>query len=172
MVAIFTTCLPSSKRDQLPPQYNVARYDVLIMIIVTVAALLVDIATPAFFVMGLAIFTLTSVHRRCSRNKESNSNIEDVVDEEQGQADTEVKPKRRFFAWRGKKNKKKEQQHEQGGEEGHGGTTQEVNDAEKVVSEQNGEEGWCNIAESAEEIIFPKNMTLEGDAQKKDQKLV
>jgi len=70
MVATFTTCMPSSKRDQLPPQYNIARLDVFIMLIVTAACLIVDVATLLFFVMALAIFMFTVVHVFLARMKE------------------------------------------------------------------------------------------------------
>mmetsp|Transcript_20385 Transcript_20385/g.43696 ORF Transcript_20385/g.43696 Transcript_20385/m.43696 type:complete len:698 (-) Transcript_20385:142-2235(-) len=70
MVATFTTCLPSRKRDQLPPQYNIARFDVFVMVIVTAACLIVDVATLLFFVMGLTIFGFTSIRGWCERRKE------------------------------------------------------------------------------------------------------
>jgi len=70
MVATFTTCLPSSKRDQLPPQYNIARLDVFIMLMVTAACLIVDVATLLFFAMALAIFTFAAIRIFLARRKE------------------------------------------------------------------------------------------------------
>lgn len=83
MVATFTTCMPSSKRDQLPPQYNIARLDVFIMLIVTAACLIVDVATLLFFVMALAIFAYAAV-RVCLAGRKDRKVMEAEEQEEGG----------------------------------------------------------------------------------------
>ena len=84
MVATFTTCLPNSKRDQLPPQYNIARLDVLVMLLVTAACLIVDIATLGMFVLGVIIFAYTAARARFARGEE-----EAQEDEDNGHLDDE-----------------------------------------------------------------------------------
>jgi len=93
MVATFTTCLPSRKRDQLPPQYNIARADVFIMLIVTAACLIIDVSTLLFFVLGLAIFLYTSISawRERRNEKELMASVEagEVQFAHSGQLDNE-----------------------------------------------------------------------------------
>jgi hypothetical protein len=153
MVAIFTTCLPTRKRDMLPPQYNVARYDVFIMIFVTVACLLADVATLAFFVMGLAVFVFAAFRSCCCKTEgadesgDSISNLDDDV------------PKKKFFEWRGKKSKKHLQDTSMEEGEGVEVSTPGVMDAELVRQQQAGDEEAdatsCCIMEAAENAIFP-----------------
>ncbi|EED86234.1 predicted protein [Thalassiosira pseudonana CCMP1335] len=153
MVAIFTTCLPTRKRDMLPPQYNVARYDVFIMIFVTAACLLADVATLAFFVMGLAVFVFAAFRSCCCKTEgadesgDSISNLDDDV------------PKKKFFEWRGKKSKKHLQDTSMEEGEGVEVSTPGVMDAELVRQQQAGDEEAdatsCCIMEAAENAIFP-----------------
>lgn len=82
MVATFTTCLPSYKRDELPPQYNIARLDVFTMLFVTAACLIVDVATLLFFVMALGIFTFTAVGVCYAARKARMAGAEDVDEED------------------------------------------------------------------------------------------
>ena len=70
MAATLTTCLPNRKRNLLPPQYNVARLDVIIMLLVTAACLIVDVATLLFFVMALGIFAYTTACIFLARRRE------------------------------------------------------------------------------------------------------
>ena len=75
MAATFTTCLPSDTRDNLPSQYNVARFDVLIMLLVTAACLIVDVATLLFFVLALVIFTYGAIRTFIGRRNEIKNEI-------------------------------------------------------------------------------------------------
>eukprot|EP00956_Cyclotella_meneghiniana_P020562 scaffold36478_cov69-Cyclotella_meneghiniana.AAC.3 len=68
IVAIFTTCLPNSTRETLPPQFNVARSDVFFMLFVTLLCLLFDIATLAIFLIAIFVF-LWGVCRSCCCDK-------------------------------------------------------------------------------------------------------
>lgn len=72
MVATLTTCLPNKTRDRLPPQYHVARLDVIIMLLVTTACLIVDVATLLFFVIniGLFVFAATRIFLRQLKEQE------------------------------------------------------------------------------------------------------
>ena len=70
MAATLTACLPNRKRNLLPPQYNVARLDVIIMLLVTAACLIVDVATLLFFVMALGIFTYAAARIFFARREE------------------------------------------------------------------------------------------------------
>ena len=83
MVATLTACLPTEKRDKLPPQFNIARSDVLIMLFVTTACLIVDIATLLFFIMALGIFVFVVMAGCCcKRNSEEENPIESEEDQE------------------------------------------------------------------------------------------
>ena len=75
MAATFTTCLPSDTRDNLPSQYNVARFDVLIMLLVTAACLIVDVATLLFFVLALVIFTYGAIRSFIGRKNDIKNEI-------------------------------------------------------------------------------------------------
>lgn len=86
MAATFTTCLPSDTRDNLPSQYNVARFDVLIMLLVTAACLIVDVATLLLFVLALVIFTYGAMRnfigRKNEMKNESHTPDSDLVGDE------------------------------------------------------------------------------------------
>jgi MFS superfamily sulfate permease-like transporter len=73
IAAMFTTCLPNSARDKLPSQFNIARIDVLIMLIVTAACLIVDVATLLFFAMAVGMFAFESARSYLARRKERKS---------------------------------------------------------------------------------------------------
>ncbi|KAL7521987.1 hypothetical protein ACHAWX_006683 [Stephanocyclus meneghinianus] len=158
IVAIFTTCLPNPKRDRLPPQYNVARYDVFFMVIVTTACLLLDVATLAIFVIGLVVFLFHALRSRCC-GKERNT-------------DQNASSEKKFFEWRGKKSNihhttSKSQMershasvrgdeendpfphHDEGIEVTQSGTIGTPREAPSVVTSVN------SIMEAAEHIIFP-----------------
>ncbi len=81
IAAIFTTCLPNSARDKLPPQFNIARLDVFIMLIVTAACLIMDVATLLFFVIGVGIFAFESVRAYLARGKEQSQTGDDAFEE-------------------------------------------------------------------------------------------
>ena len=70
MAATLTTCLPNETRDRLPPQYHVARLDVIIMLLVTAACLIVDVAIILFFVIIFGIFAFASTHMFLCQRKE------------------------------------------------------------------------------------------------------
>lgn len=53
LVAVFTAFLPNGQRLLLPPQFNVDRLDVCIMLVVTVACLVVDVSALALFCIGI-----------------------------------------------------------------------------------------------------------------------
>ena len=82
IAAMFTTCLPNSARDKLPPQFNIARLDVFIMLIVTAACLIVDVATLLFFVMAVGILAYESIRTYRESRKEQNELDEDAMDHE------------------------------------------------------------------------------------------
>ena len=87
IVAVFTMVLPSAKRETLPPQYNVARSDVFFMLFVTIACLLLDVATLAIFVIAGFVYLFQAARAQyCGHSKTSSSN------------------KKKFFEWRGKEN--------------------------------------------------------------------
>lgn len=81
IAAIFTTCLPAHARDKLPPQFNIARLDVFIMLIVTVACLIMDVATLLFFVMAVGTFACEFVRTYLVRGQEENELGENAVGE-------------------------------------------------------------------------------------------
>eukprot|EP00804_Cyclotella_cryptica_P023224 CCRYP_000411-RA/>CCRYP_000411-RA protein AED:0.06 eAED:0.06 QI:216/1/1/1/1/1/4/130/655 len=157
IVAIFTTCLPNPKRDGLPPQYNVARYDVFFMVFVTTACLLLDVATLAIFVIGLVVFLFHAVRSRCC-GKDRNTNHD-------------ASSEKKFFEWRGKKNNHHQTrtkskmnnshasvrggeendfpQYDEGIEVTRSGTIGTPLEAPSVVTSVN------SIMEAAEHIIFP-----------------
>ena len=83
MVATFTTCLPNKTRDQLSPQFNIARFDVLVMLTVTAACLIVDVATLLFFVIGLAVFTFAAIRAWMATRKERKAMEKDDKDADQ-----------------------------------------------------------------------------------------
>ena len=83
MVATFTTCLPNKTRDQLSPQFNIARFDVLVMVTVTAACLIVDVATLLFFVIGLAVFTFAAIRAWMATRKERKAMEKDDKDADQ-----------------------------------------------------------------------------------------
>lgn len=82
IAAIFTTCLPTYARDKLPPQFNIARLDVFIMLIVTVACLIMDVATLLFFVIVVGIFAFEFVRTSLARGQEANELGENEADED------------------------------------------------------------------------------------------
>lgn len=82
IAATFTTCLPNSTRDKLPPQFNIARLDVLIMLIVTAACLIMDVAALLFFVMAVGIFAFGNLRSYFARRKERKELDEDALGEE------------------------------------------------------------------------------------------
>lgn len=86
MAAILTTCLPDAKRDWLPPQYNIARVDVLVMFLVTTACLVVDFATLLVFVLGLAVFVYSAVRTCCASRKAKGTKktVSENEDQEEG----------------------------------------------------------------------------------------
>ncbi len=55
LVAVFTAFLPNGQRLLLPPQFNVDRLDVCIMLVVTVACLVVDVSALALFCIGIIL---------------------------------------------------------------------------------------------------------------------
>lgn len=55
LVAVFTAFLPNGQRLLLPPQFNVDRLDVCIMLVVTVASLVVDVSALALFCIGIIV---------------------------------------------------------------------------------------------------------------------
>jgi SulP family sulfate permease len=84
IAATFTTCLPNSTRDKLPPQFNIARLDVLIMLIVTAACLIMDVATLLFFVIAVGIFAFGTLRTYLARRKKRKElgDDEDVEDDD------------------------------------------------------------------------------------------
>ncbi len=87
IAATFTTCLPNSTRDKLPPQFNIARLDVLIMLIVTAACLMLDVATLLFFVIAVGIFAFGALRTYLARRKERKELDDDALGEEVGDDD-------------------------------------------------------------------------------------
>lgn len=84
MAATFTTCLPNETRDRLPPQFHVARLDVIIMLLVTAACLIVDVAILLLFVITLSIFAFAATRMFLCRRKEmklegENNDLDDLV---------------------------------------------------------------------------------------------
>lgn len=169
-MAIFTACLPSQKRETLPPQYNVARYDVLIMFIVTAGLLLVDVSTMAFFVMGFAVFLFDICQRR--RLSSKNEVEKDVNYEEE-----EKKPKKKFFEWRGKKkndkqlgNNSTDEKHKEGSQTSEEPLPEVMSDPSRPMKSEHGVievgdsvdetsecgEALCGMMETAEMQLFPK----------------
>mmetsp|Transcript_27743 Transcript_27743/g.58297 ORF Transcript_27743/g.58297 Transcript_27743/m.58297 type:complete len:722 (-) Transcript_27743:294-2459(-) len=199
LVAIFTTCLPSQKRDTLPPQYNVARYDVLIMFIVTAGLLLVDVSTMAFFVMGFAVFLFDM----CQRRRLSSKNlVDDDVDKEQVQAtatrdgekdkEDEKKTKKKFFEWRGKKkndkqleNSSADEKQKEGNQPAEEPLPEVMSDPSRPMKSEHGVievgdsadetsecmDGLCGMMETAEMQLFPKyeDDNDDGDVETKSR---
>ena len=149
IVAIFTTCLPNPKRDSLPPQYNVARYDVFFMFFVTVACLLLDVATLAIFFIALAVLLVQAARTRFC-----------------GKKSVARKAPKKFFEWRGKSKKEVKQngmslemqssfhstdEENQGIEVTHSGTIKDSpKDAAAILT---------GIIDKAENMIFPVDTT-------------
>ncbi|KAL7548560.1 hypothetical protein ACHAWF_011846 [Thalassiosira exigua] len=149
MVASFAACLPSAKRDLLPPQYNIARFDVLIMVFVTFACLIVDVATMAFFVFGLFTFLFLTTVACCRKCRERMQGESDYEEEEVGGEGSYAE---------GSQNELVDV--EAGNEEG-GPEDGDATYDEHAKEFQNGEKGgcntWdCNMMESAERAIFPE----------------
>lgn len=150
MAATFTTCLPTRKRDQLPPQFNIARLDVFIMLIVTAACLIVDVATLLFFVMGLTIFLFTTIRSWCERRSEE-------------KAMRKMQEEQQVFAHSDQLEESVDQgDHVVGVADGTGQvpfpTVEEQE--EHLSSVREGSDGSCpsldcRLMESAEELIFP-----------------
>ena len=80
MVATFTTCLPTAKRDKLPPQFNISRVDVLIMLLVTAATLIVDVATLLLFVLAVGIVVFTFLRNYRDARKQTTAEAEDDIE--------------------------------------------------------------------------------------------
>lgn len=78
LAAVFTTCLPNQKRLLLPPQFNVDRLDVCIMLVVTAACLTVDVSALAFFVIGVTVSTVLVCRERRSQDSQDQVEIKDV----------------------------------------------------------------------------------------------
>lgn len=80
MVATFTTCLPTAKRDKLPPQFNISRVDVLIMLLVTAATLIVDVATLLLFVLAVGIVVFTFLRNSRDARNQTTAEAEDDIE--------------------------------------------------------------------------------------------
>lgn len=149
MVATFTTCLPSRKRDELPPQYNIARFDVFVMLFVTAACLIADFSTLLFFVMGLIAFVFAAISACRGRRaeKRSNASTEHEVDEEMPAYDQTDVPA--------------EQEQEEG-------EVQEVEFPE-VAKEQDEQQdnALIRLMNSAEEMIFPGGLEDDNEQRQK-----
>ncbi|KAL7537628.1 hypothetical protein ACHAXR_007970 [Thalassiosira sp. AJA248-18] len=150
MVATFTTCLPSYKRDLLPPQYNIARFDVFIMLIVTAACLIFDVATLLFFVMGLAIFAYTTVTACMARRKEKKAmNAQD--DDAQNFDDPNQLNAEAALGYGS----------QEGGEVDRNDSFPVAQENEEEVGSLGGTQGSCSFMESAESMIFPHGDQLD-----------
>lgn len=151
MVATFTTCLPTSKRDQLSPQYNIARFDVCVMLFVTAGCLIMDLATLLFFVMGLGIFVYGWIQASCcggkkEENDQSQSGLEEFLEEdyEDVQHDQDIEAaqtdERAEQSFPVQDNKS------------------EVRSTRSTGEEEEGCPSWdCRVMDTAEEVIFPQS---------------
>ena len=79
-MATFTMCLPTAKRDKLPPQFNISRVDVLIMLLVTAATLIVDVATLLLFVLAVGIVVFTFLRNSRDARKQTTAEVEDDIE--------------------------------------------------------------------------------------------
>jgi len=169
MVATFTTCLPSRKRDQLPPQYNIARVDVFIMLVVTAACLIFDVATLLFFVLGLAIFLYTSISARRERRNEKKlmESVEagEVQFAHSGQLDNESmqdQETRSGGTTKGGTVQGSEQRNQQDEEMQQKSFSEIQSSPEEYPQAMDGNDGSyptldCQLMESAEQLIFPSS---------------
>ena len=80
LVAVLTAFLPNMQRLLLPPQFNVDRLDVCIMVVVTTASLIVDVSALALFFIGVAMSAAMVCRERGSQSQEVE--IEDIEKEE------------------------------------------------------------------------------------------
>ncbi len=84
LVAVFTAFLPNGQRLLLPPQFNVDRLDVCIMLVVTVACLVVDVSALALFCIGIAMSTIIVCRERGTiENQDQVVEIEDDENDEE-----------------------------------------------------------------------------------------
>ncbi len=90
LVAVFTTCLPNNKRLLLPPQFNVDRLDVCIMLVITVACIFVDVSALALFIVGVAVSTVIVCREQRSQKSGDQTEIIDVENNEEKKVDTEA----------------------------------------------------------------------------------
>mmetsp|Transcript_26890 Transcript_26890/g.41374 ORF Transcript_26890/g.41374 Transcript_26890/m.41374 type:complete len:626 (-) Transcript_26890:113-1990(-) len=83
LVAVFTAFLPNNQRLLLPPQFNVDRLDVCIMLVVTAACLTVDVSALALFCIGVAVSTVMVCRDRGSEESQGQEEIKDIEEEEE-----------------------------------------------------------------------------------------
>jgi MFS superfamily sulfate permease-like transporter len=83
LVAVFTICLPSSSRQLLPPQFNIDRLDVCIMLVVTIACLIVDVSALALFFIGVALSIVTVCRERRRSQKSEDQTKTEIKDVEE-----------------------------------------------------------------------------------------
>ncbi|KAL7432421.1 hypothetical protein ACHAXM_003090 [Skeletonema potamos] len=92
LVAVLTICLPSSSRQLLPPQFNIDRLDVCIMLVVTLVCILVDVSALALFFVVVAVSTVIVCRGHMPQKSEDQieTEIKDVEKIEEKKVDFEV----------------------------------------------------------------------------------